>query len=297
MLQPILARSLRYWAIGWIALGHVAALVLFAFASWWLALAVLLPAGLAWVWGTLNPHSRLLGSVVRRLRADEGCDEVCLSFDDGPSVDTLALLDVLDRYRARAIFFMVGERVLSQPELAREIVRRGHEIGNHSHTHPAGGFWALPPGRLRTEIEQAQQALIHVTGVRPRWFRAVAGHANPFVDPVLRRLGLTRMSWTLRSFDSVDPNDDRVLARLLSAVEPGAILLLHEDSSAPGRCVRLLDRLLAQLSERGYSTLLPVPDGEATNSQLLNGVRPHRGAACTVVPSAVSSASSSVRRG
>ncbi len=297
MPQPIVARSLRPWILVWIVLGHVAAIVLFAFASWALALAVLMPAGLTWVWATLHPHSRLLGSVVRRLRVDDRGRAVCLSFDDGPSADTQALLDVLDRYRAQAIFFLVGERALSHPEIVREIVRRGHEIGNHSHTHPSATFWALPPGRMRTEIEQAQQVLTQLTGIAPRWFRAVAGHANLFVDPELQRLGLNRMSWTARSFDSVDPDDDRVLARLLNALEPGAILLLHEDSSAPGRSVRLLDRLLTGLSERGYSALLPDPTGEATNNQLLNGVRPHNGAARTVNPSAVNSASRSVRRG
>ena len=300
---PMASRgSWRAFGVTAVIAGHALALVAAFIAPWWLALAILAPAAFGVVWGTLYPHSRLFGPVLRRLPESQR-RIVWLTFDDGPSADTPALLDALDRYGAKATFFLVGEKATQQPEHVCAIVERGHTIGNHSNTHPAAAFWSLPPRAMREEIDRAQQTLTQLAGRAPHWFRAVAGHANPFVEPVLRRLDLTRVSWTARGFDSVDSDDDRVLHRLLRSLAPGAILLLHEDHTRPGRCVRLLEAVLDALAARGYSTVLPeslCADGgnAATSNQLLNGVRPHSGEQSTISkPSAVSSARSPLRVG
>src|SRR5690606_4286019 len=128
-------------------------------------------------------------------------------------------------------------------------------------------------------------------GERPRWFRAVAGLTNPWLDPVVRRNGLHRVSWSGRGFDTVDGDDARVLRRLIRAIEPGAILMLHQGLP-PGRLPRLTSALLEELTARGYGTVLPEPDDGrvATTSQLLNGVRPHSGVNVGTSPSDDSSA-------
>ncbi len=256
------------------------------------AIAVLLAGGALLVWGSLYPHSRLFGPVSTRLPGDRPV--VWLTFDDGPCADTPALLEVLDRHRARATFFLVGERARRAPGLVREIVRRGHQVANHTESHPAGRFWLLGPKALAAEIEGAQATLTALAGAPPRWFRAVAGLGNPFLAPVLRRAGLARVSWTARGLDGVDGDDDRVLARLLRGLRPGAVLLLHEGGP-DGRSARLAGRLLAALDERGYAAVLP--PGEASTSQLLNGVRPHSGENRADSPRAPSSASSPARVG
>src|SRR3546814_7752591 len=84
---------------------------------------------------------------------------VWLTFDDGPSDDTPALLDLLDAHGAKATFFLVGERAAARPGLVRGIVARGHGLGNHSHGHPQAWFWALGPARMRREIMQCQEVL------------------------------------------------------------------------------------------------------------------------------------------
>jgi peptidoglycan/xylan/chitin deacetylase (PgdA/CDA1 family) len=148
---------------------------------------------------------------------------------------------------------------------------------------------------MAAQIERAQARLTALSGVAPRWFRAVAGHANPGVAPALARLGLVRVSWSGRGLETVDGSDARVLARLRRAIAPGAILTLHEGL-APGRSARLLAGLLQALDQRGYRTVLP-DDGVATTSQLLNGVRPHSGENVDARPSPASSAARPSRVG
>ena len=237
----------------------------------WAALAAMLVTHAVFWWANLYPHSRWFGSLVSRLATSERV--VWLTFDDGPSEDTPALLDLLDRHGARATFFVVASKAQRYSEVVREILRRGHQIGNHSLDHPSAWFWLPHPGRTRMQIEMAQQQLLAITGQSPRWFRSVAGHTNVFVDPVLRRLGLQRVSWSVRGFDSVDGDDGRVLRRLLRGVRPGAILMLHEDL-APGRCPRLLAELLAALQRSGYRTVLGDQSsvGEAAEAGVRQGV-------------------------
>lgn len=283
-----------------VIIGHLAAGAAFFLMPWWVALAFLLPAGFCVVWGTLYPHSRLFGPVLRRL-PDRSRRAVWLTFDDGPSSDIPALLALLKVHEAKATFFVVAQRALRHPDLMSAIVDDGHDVGNHTDSHPAATFWALSPSRMAREIGDAQSNLATLTGRAPRWFRSVAGQTNPFVDPVLRAIGLSRASWTARGFDTVDACDARVLQRLTHAIEPGAILMLHEDSARPGRSVRLLQALLDELAVRGYETVLPEPSTPtaalATTSQLLNGVRPHKGVDTTRKPNAPSSDSSPSRVG
>lgn len=288
--------SLRPVMLVLVVVGHVAAAI-FASLGWWAwAVVAWLPTATLLVFGSLWPHSRLFGPVLRRLPTAQ--PEVWLTFDDGPDDETPALLDVLDRYQARATFFMVGERAARRPDLVRAIVARGHDIGNHSNTHPAGRFWMLTPAAFERELATAQTRLQALAGQPPIWFRAVAGLTNPGLDPVLRRLGLRRVSWSGRGFDTVDGDDTRVLRRLRRAITPGAILMLHQGLS-PGRLPRLTASLLDTLAARGYATVLPDAGypGVATTSQLLNGVPPHSGENVDDRPSADSSADKPSRPG
>jgi peptidoglycan/xylan/chitin deacetylase (PgdA/CDA1 family) len=230
-----------------------------AVAIWWrwgwlVGLPLLLATHLPFLWGTFWPQSRLFSPVLTRLPTDEHV--VWLTIDDGPSTQTLAMLDLLDRSNAKATFFVVGERATAQPELVREIVRRGHGIGNHSATHPERWFWALPPRRMRLEIERTQTILEHITGTRPRWFRAVVGMSNPFVASALKREGLTRVAWNARGFDALVADPGQVLSGIERTLGPGAIVLMHEGA-AHGRNLEGMALLLQRLDALGYRTLLP----------------------------------------
>jgi len=219
--------------------------------------AVLTGAGL---W----PRSTLLGPNLWRLPpAAAASAQLALTFDDGPDPEvTPRVLDQLDAAGARATFFVIGERVLAAPALAREIVARGHALGNHSAVH-RHNFSLLGRAGIEREIDRAQRILADVTGVRAHCFRAPAGLRNALLDAVLHRLELHLVSWTRRGFDTRDGDADRVLARLTGRTQLLSgrdILLLHDGHAArTPRAVpvvlEVLPRLLTALRAAGLGTV------------------------------------------
>jgi peptidoglycan-N-acetylglucosamine deacetylase len=181
----------------------------------------------------LWPRSQLLGPNWIRLPERHGVPlGVAVTIDDGPDPEVTPLvLSQLEEHGARATFFCVGERVARYSDLAQEIVRRGHDIENHSQRH-RHHFSLMGPGGMSDEISRAQDTITRVTGSSPRFFRAPAGLRNPFLDPVLVRLQLRLASWTRRGFDTVNANAEAVYRRLTDPLRDGDILLLHDGNAA-----------------------------------------------------------------
>jgi len=207
----------------------------------------------------LWPRSTLLGPNWTRLPRDIG-PAVAITIDDGPDPNvTPRVLSLLDSAGARATFFCVGERVLRHADLAREIVKRGHTIENHSQRH-RHNFSLLGYAGMRDEILRAQQSIESVTADCPRFFRAPAGLRNPFLDPVLKHLGLTLASWTRRGFDTVSADASTVYRRLADPLRAGDILLLHDGNAARDRSgapviLAVLERLLETLQARSLQAI------------------------------------------
>jgi len=230
----------RYWpwALGGLVANHI----------------VLAGAGL---W----PRSQFLGPNLTHLPARGDLERsVAITIDDGPDPDiTPQVLEQLDGHRARATFFCIGERVLQYPDLAREIVRRGHVIENHSQRH-RHNFSLLGPQAMSAEIRRGQESILGVTGSSPVFFRAPAGLRNPFLDPILARLRLRLASWTRRGFDTVSADADAVFRRLATPLRSGDILLLHDGHAARTRrgaavILEVLPRLLDALQAQRLTTV------------------------------------------
>lgn len=182
---------------------------------------------------SLWPRDRLLGPNLTRLPAAAAArGAIALTIDDGPDPEvTPQVLDLLDAHGVRATFFVIGARVARHPELARDIVRRGHALENHTQHH-WWHFSLLGVGSLAREIATAQETIADVTGQVPQYFRAPAGLRSPLLDPALHRVGLRLTSWTRRGFDTVERNADKVCGKLLSGLAGGDILLLHDGHAA-----------------------------------------------------------------
>lgn len=206
--------------------------------------------------GTIVPRSRLFGPHVSSLSSSQARrNEVWITLDDGPDPKTTpAILDLLDRYQAKAGFFLIGQKADAHPELVRDIARRGHLIGNHSQTHPAASFWWLRPQRMWEEIAGCQQTLTDILGTAPVWFRPPVGHHNLFIHAPLRALGLTMAIWNCRGFDGIEKNVSRILQRISRSLRPGAIVLLHDGTAT---CLEALEGTLRLMQERGLQAALP----------------------------------------
>ena len=194
---PDALRRLGRWCptplVGVSVVGHAVATGLVALrpAIWPWALGALVVDHAVLTAAGLWPRSSLLGPNLTRLPpAAIARGEVALTIDDGPDPGvTPLLLDLLDQFEARATFFCIGEHVAAQPAIARDIIRRGHAIENHSQRH-LHRFSLLGPRAMSMEISTAQASIGDTVGVAPRFFRAPAGLRNPFLEPVLERIGL-----------------------------------------------------------------------------------------------------------
>lgn len=233
-----------------------ACVALIVVGHWGWALVVFWTTFLVIGHGSILPRSRLFGPHVSQLSAAQARQgQVWITVDDGPDpATTPALLDVLDRHQARAGFFLIGDKAARHPELVREIARRGHLIGNHSQTHPAGRFWILRPTRMWAEVAGCQQTLTQILGKSPVWFRPPVGHHNLFLAAPLRALGLTMAIWNCRGFDGVVKNPAIILRLIARSLKPGAIVLLHDGTPM---CVEVLEGTLRLLVARGLQAALP----------------------------------------
>jgi len=179
---------------------------------------------------------------------------IALTFDDGPSESTPELLELLSRHGVPATFFQCGANVRRLPQVSREVAARGHEIGNHTDTHPKLYFQS--PGFIYGELAAAQETIERTAGVRPRLFRAPYGARWFGLRQAQQRLGLLGVMWTTLALDWKWP-EPRVAQRLLDGSKNGAIFCLHDGrrlESRPDIRVTLgaLRAVLPKLMEKGF---------------------------------------------
>jgi peptidoglycan/xylan/chitin deacetylase (PgdA/CDA1 family) len=203
-------------------------------------------------YGVFNRKSTLLAPSIWRGPADRPA--IALTFDDGPSESTAEVLDLLQRHRITATFFQCGENVRRLPQVAREVCAAGHEVGNHTDTHPRLPFKS--PGFIHRELARAQQTIEQATGLRPSLFRAPFGLRWYGLRRAQQRLGLTGVMWTAIGFDWSRPAEF-VTQILLEQAVNGAIFCLHDGRRTRPRpdisvTVRALAEILPRLKDRGF---------------------------------------------
>ncbi|GAA3097761.1 polysaccharide deacetylase family protein [Streptomyces echinatus] len=183
---------------------------------------------------------------------------VALTFDDGPDpVHTRRILEILDRYGVRATFFCVGHHVAALPDEVRRIAAAGHEVGNHSWSHPF--LPDLTPDQLREQLDRTTDAVARVTGETPELFRPPYGALTPEVLAALAGHPTTMTLWDVDSRDWARPGPERIAATVLEGAGPGSVVLMHEGAGDRGQTVQALPSIVEGLLERG---LEPVTVGE-----------------------------------
>lgn len=182
-------------------------------------------------------------------------DAFALTFDDGPCpTATPEVLDVLGERGAAATFFMIGERVRLWPDLARRVLREGHQVANHSSRHAA--FRSLVPAVGLGEAEKARRSFQSVLGVAPRFYRPPKGLLDPWAARALRRAGYDVTTWSLMPGDYFRWHTPAWIKRRLDSVKPGDIVVLHDGLGLRPepdrrRMLRVLTGWLQEITDKG----------------------------------------------
>ncbi len=186
-------------------------------------------------------------------RGNPGRNGVALTFDDGPDPETtLPLLELLARHQVHATFFVNGHKAAHHPDLMRQMLERGHSVGNHTYTHD--NFIMLKSHRaLLREITRTQEALAQF-GVIPHAFRPPVGVISPRLAAVLRQTGLYAVNFSRRAGDRGNRRVQGIAARILGRLRPGDIIMLHDTrphgAGQHEHWLREIDQVLLGIRER-----------------------------------------------
>jgi peptidoglycan/xylan/chitin deacetylase (PgdA/CDA1 family) len=200
--------------------------------------------------GIARPSSSVLYPTVTHGPRDGR--RIALSFDDGPDPQvTPAVLDALAAHGARASFFVIGQALARQPDLARRMLAEGHELCNHSWQHSRWqNFWGVRA--LAEEITRGEQAISAFTGSTAHpLYRSPIGLKSPPLAQAAQRLGIRMIAWSLHSRDTRLRDPRQIATRVLNRIRPGDIVLMHDGHDLPGRhrpaCAAAVPLILAGL--------------------------------------------------
>jgi peptidoglycan/xylan/chitin deacetylase (PgdA/CDA1 family) len=177
---------------------------------------------------------------------------IALTFDDGPGATTGAILDVLAAHGAHATFNVLGERLAGREALVRRAAHAGQEIGVHGWSHGDHRDHRLARARAAARTAAAVAALC---GARPRVFRPPYGLTDRRLRLELARHGLRTVLWDVDPRDYEEPGADAIYERIVAAMRPGSIVLLHDDRPQLAPTVEAVDRLLGELRRRRWQAV------------------------------------------
>jgi peptidoglycan-N-acetylglucosamine deacetylase len=207
-----------------------------------------------------------------------GVRQVALTFDDGPSEYTPAILRILRRTHTPATFFVIGRLARSYPRLIAAEARAGFEIGDHTQTHPF--LASLPAAAQVSQITMAADAIRRAGGPYPRLFRPPYGSFDGSTLANLRQQGMLMVLWSADTKDYARPGVGRIAYTALSGAQPGAIILMHDGGGDRRQTVAALPRIIRGLRRRGYRLVTvaqliasgPPPHGQPSPRPLSGGV-------------------------
>jgi peptidoglycan/xylan/chitin deacetylase (PgdA/CDA1 family) len=175
-------------------------------------------------------------------------DRVALTFDDGPVPGkTDQVLRILKEFNVPAAFFCIGNRVDKYPEMVRRMDQEGHIVGNHTYWH--GKFFDLKSAPMVTrELYDTDVAICNAIGKKPKMFRPPYGVTNPMIARAVKRLNHSVIGWSIRSFDTMISNPDKLLQRVTDRLKGGDVVLLHDFSPAT---IAALPEIISHIKKRG----------------------------------------------
>ncbi|QGQ46810.1 polysaccharide deacetylase family protein [Metabacillus sediminilitoris] len=158
-----------------------------------------------------------------------------------------AMLETLNKYHVKATFFLEGRWVKENPEMAKMIVDAGHEVGNHSYTHP--DMSQLSPSSIREQLVKTNEIIKSVTDITPTWFAPPSGSFKKEVVTIADEMNMNTVLWSVDTIDWQRPEPHVLIDRVISKVHNGALILMHPTSSTS----KSLETLILTIKQKGYS--------------------------------------------
>jgi peptidoglycan/xylan/chitin deacetylase (PgdA/CDA1 family) len=177
---------------------------------------------------------------------------ISLTFDDGPHPEfTPRILEVLDTYEAKATFFCIGREMEKYPEVVKEILKRGHSIGNHSYTHSKRIGWCSAE-EICEEIQRTNDIAEQISQKKLKMYRPPFGVTNPSIAAALRSTEMISIGWSIRSLDTTKRTQEQILNRVKSRAKEGEVILLHDNRAGSPE---LVEQLLLFLRDKGLRSV------------------------------------------
>nr|WP_277585254.1 polysaccharide deacetylase family protein [Psychrobacillus antarcticus] len=176
---------------------------------------------------------------------------VALTFDDGPhKKHTTQILDLLEQYDAKGTFFIVGEQAEKNPEIILRMFEEGHELANHTYTHPN----STNVSKIMKEIKQTNDTIYSITGYTPNLFRPVEGqYTDAMIEEVVKDgFQVVMWSWHQDTEDWRNPGVNRIVNTVLKGIKEGDVILFHDGGGNRTQTVKALEKILPELQSQGY---------------------------------------------
>ncbi len=177
--------------------------------------------------------------------------KIALTFDDGPHPRyTPQILDILNEYNIKATFFVIGVNADNYPEAIENVIKNGHEIGNHTYSHPHVS--CLNSHTLKSEVEKCESTIYGRTDYKTKLFRPPEGFIDTDVKTVLRDLDYKVILWDLDTRDWAHTSPDSISNYIIDNIESGDIILMHDFIAYDSPTPEALRLFIPVLLEKGY---------------------------------------------
>jgi len=216
--------------------------------------AAALAAASAAAYQSMAPSGQWYGRTFTRL--PRSSKKLALTYDDGPNETfTLQLMDVLAKHDVKATFFSIGRYAEQKPEIVRELVKAGHVVGNHTHTHPQLIFQTET--QVRIQLSACQHVLTDILGQPVQLFRPPYGARRPAVLKIARELGLEPIMWSVTCYDWKPTTAERIEQNAIRQIRGGDVILLHDGGHVKmgadrSQTAAATDRLITRYKNEGY---------------------------------------------
>ncbi len=184
--------------------------------------------------------------------------KIAITFDDGPhATSTPPILELLQKFNVPATFFLVGKHLEKHPEIAREMVSVGHEIGNHTFSHSL--LYASTKNRIRDEICRTDTLIRNIDGAEPKFFRPPAGFFTKQVLDIAEQLGYKTVVGDVYPRDPHLPGKEKIVDRVLKRTVAGSIIILHDGGNTQrvdrSQTLEALAEIIPRLKNKGFEFL------------------------------------------